>query len=198
VDGTGIERTPGGYTMRKLFSALIIMSVFLLACADNRSADRSMSEVEKSIIKNVDLKRYAGVWYEIARYQHAFEKDLVCVTATYTLRDDGRIDVLNQGRVEKSRDKIKKAAAVAWLPDKESPGKLKVRFFWPFTGDYWIINLDEKDYRYVIIASSSRDYLWIMSRTPEMDQPLYDKLIGFAREKGYDLNRLYRVPQDCR
>jgi lipocalin len=149
-------------------------------------------------VKKVDLVKYSGRWFEIARFDHSFEKGLVCVTADYTLRPDGRINVVNAGRKENDRDRIKTASAVAWLPDPKDEGKLKVRFFWPFTGDYWIISLDGKNYEYALIGTNSREYLWILSRKTDIDNATYARLVKYAKELGFETEKLYRVPQDCK
>jgi lipocalin len=85
---------------------------------------------------------------------------------------------------------------VAWIPDKNSPAKLKVQFFWPFSGDYWIMDLD-KDYRYVLVGEPSFKYLWILAREKKMDEPTYQMLLKKAVDNGYDVKTIIRVEQDC-
>jgi len=143
-----------------------------------------------------DLKKYTGTWYEIARFPNSFERGLKCVTATYTLRDDGRITVLNQGHKIGEPSEIKKAAGVAWVPDKTYPAKLKVRFFWPFSGDYWILELDPS-YRFALVGDPSLKYLWILSRTKKMEEADYLRLVEKAKENGFDISKLMLVQQDC-
>ena len=150
--------------------------------------------VMSSIVKELDAKRYMGVWYEIARYPHSFEKGLVGVTATYTLRDDGMIDVLNQGYDGGFDGKLKQAHGKAKIPNPAEPGKLRVSFFWIFYADYYVLDLDS-DYQHVLIGSSSPDYLWILSRTPKMQPDVYERLAAKARSLGYDLSKLQQVPQ---
>jgi len=125
------------------------------------------------VVSDVDLERYTGKWYEIASFPQHFQRGCVASTATYTLRDDGRIDVLNECRDQSFDGELRQAEGIAWIVDpSQSRAKLKVQFFWPFSGDYWIIDLDP-DYRYAVIGHPSREYLWILSRTPTMQPDLY-------------------------
>ena len=149
-----------------------------------------------SVVSTVDLKRYMGMWYEIARLPNYFERKLKCTSANYTLRDDGRITVLNKGYYLTDPQKSTSARGVAWIPDKNSPAKLKVQFFWPFSGDYWIMELD-KEYRYVLVGDPSHKYLWILAREKEMDEQTYNMLLSKAVEKGYDVKSIIRVEQNC-
>lgn len=147
------------------------------------------------VVKNVDINRYAGTWYEIARFPHSFEKKLAGVTATYTLRDDGRISVLNQGYKNTLDGKLKKARAVAKIPDKTQPGRIKVYFFPFFGAEYNILELDQEHYRYALVGSSSPDYLWILGRDPVMQDETYQMLVEKAAERGYDVGKLTKVLQ---
>jgi apolipoprotein D and lipocalin family protein len=149
-----------------------------------------------SVVTTVDLNRYKGTWYEIARLPIYFEKKLKCVTATYTLRDDGKITVLNKGHYITDPQKSTSSEGVAWIPDKNSPAKLKVQFFWPFSGDYWILYL-EKDYKYVLVGDPSHKYLWILAREKVMDETSYKMLLQKAIDNGYDVKPIIRVAQDC-
>lgn len=142
----------------------------------------------------LDLQRYAGTWYEIARLPNSFEKNLDCVTATYTIRPDGRVTVENKGvKADGSLSSIK---GVAWVPDRDEPAKLKVRFFWPFAGKYWVIYIDE-GYQYALVGEPKRKYFWILSRTPIVDSAVYEKLVSIAAEKGFDTAKLITVNQKC-
>ena len=149
-----------------------------------------------SVVTTVDLKKYQGFWYEIARLPNYFERKLKCTSANYTFRDDGRITVLNKGYYLTDPQKSTSARGVAWIPDRNSPAKLKVQFFWPFSGDYWIMELD-KEYRYVLVGDPSHKYLWILAREKEMDEQIYNMLLSKAVEKGYDVKSIIRVEQDC-
>jgi lipocalin len=154
------------------------------------------SQNKPSVVSSVDLKKYTGTWYEIARLPNSFERKLKCVTANYSIREDGKITVLNKGHYITDPEKVNTAKGVAWVPDKNSPGKLKVQFFWPFSGDYWIIYL-EKDYRYVLVGDPSFKYLWILSRDKKMDNTTYQMLLKTAVENGFDIKPLIKVDQDC-
>ncbi len=145
-------------------------------------------------VPHFELSRYLGTWYEIARLPHRFEKGLVRVTATYTLLPDGKIQVLNRG-FKTSKNKWSQAKGKAWVPDPAVPARLKVRFFWPFSAEYKIIRLDP-DYQWAVVTSSSTKYFWILSRTPVMDEALYQSLVQFAAQNGFDTGRLIRVPQE--
>jgi apolipoprotein D and lipocalin family protein len=145
-------------------------------------------------VPDVDLKRYAGVWHEIARYPNWFQKKCASdVTATYTLRPDGKITVLNQCRTADGN--IKKATGTAKLADKDGPNsKLKVTFFWPFYGDYWIIALDP-EYRWVLVGAPGRDYLWVLSRTPQLSDDVYAQILEKAKAQGFDVGKLVKTRQ---
>jgi len=142
-------------------------------------------------VDRVDLKRYTGRWYEIARYPHRFEKGCSSVTADYSLKDDGTISVLNQCILREYGDRAKKAQGRAKVIDTNTNAKLKVSFFWPFYGAYWILKLD-KDYQYAIIGEPSRKYVWILSRTPRIDNTLYEQLAEEIEKFGYDTTLLIK------
>jgi apolipoprotein D and lipocalin family protein len=150
-----------------------------------------------SVVTSVDLNRYKGKWYEIARLPNYFERKLKCTSADYSLREDGKITVVNAGNYITDPNKSTSAKGVAWVPDKNSPAKLKVQFFWPFSGDYWIIYLDS-DYRFVLVGDPACKYLWILAREKQMDEPTYKMLLQKAIDNGYDVKSIIRVEQDCR
>jgi apolipoprotein D and lipocalin family protein len=154
-------------------------------------------------VSSVDLARYAGDWFEVARYPNWFQKKCAGdVKATYAQRPDGRIDVTNRCRT--ADGKTTAAAGIARVVDETTRAKLKVRFapsflsFLPFVwGDYWIIALDEQ-YRWAVVGSPDRNYLWILSRTPALDQALFDKAVAQAGANGFDASRLQRTSQTAR
>jgi lipocalin len=174
--------------MVKLLSILLLVTS--TSCTMNK-ADKP----QRVTVAKVDLERYMGVWYEIARFPHSFEKGLVGVTATYTKLPSGKIEVLNQGYKGTLDGKRSKVKGWAKIPDPNEPGRLKVYFFWPFGGEYLVLDLDEENYSYVLVGSSSPNYLWIMSRTPQMSEETYNYLVGKAKELGYNLEKLEKVPQ---
>jgi apolipoprotein D and lipocalin family protein len=172
-----------------IFLNFIFMSLFPIFSGSSTTGVK--------VVGYVDLNRYTGTWYEIARFPNSFEKGLKCVTATYTLRDDGRITVLNKGHKVENPSVVKQSQGVAWIPDKTYPAKLKVRFFWPFSGDYWILSLDPS-YRFVLVGDPSLKYLWILSRTKTMEEDDYRYLLDKARENGFDISKLMLVEQNCK
>jgi len=144
------------------------------------------------VVKDFDLERYLGNWYEISRLPNSFEKNLDRVTATYTLREDGKIDVLNRG-FDSTKNSWKEAKGKAWIPDAQFPARLRVSFFWIFASDYKVIALDSVNYSYAMVTSGSKKYLWILSRTYQMDDESYTQLFQKAKEYGFEVDKLYKV-----
>ena len=142
--------------------------------------------IDNRTVKTFDVARFMGKWYELARYDHRFEEGMTRVSATYTLLDNGRIEVVNAGYKD---GKYKEIKGKAKQPDPNDPGKLKVSFFLWFYSDYYVLIMDP-DYRYVVIGSSSDKYLWIMSREPNLPEPVLQKLLTQLRERGYDTAKL--------
>jgi len=141
------------------------------------------------VVPHVELKKYLGKWYEIAHLPARFQEGCTDTTATYTLSEDGSISVLNECN---KNGKVKQAKGKAKVVDKISGAKLKVTFFWPFYGDYWIIDLG-KDYDYAVVGTPNRKYLWILSRTPKIDEHLFSQLIESVKSKGFDANNLIKT-----
>jgi len=144
------------------------------------------------VVAQVDLQRYAGTWYEIANFPQSFQEGCHATTATYALRDDGEVDVINRcrkGSVDGPEDSAEGRARVV---DTRSNAKLEVSFFRPFWGAYWIIDLDEA-YQYAVVGHPGRDYLWILARKPTLAPPLYDGIIERLRAQGYQTERLVRT-----
>ncbi len=175
--------------MREICLLLILSLLTTFSCEKN-----SEVMIDKTTVKELDLNKYLGTWYEIARFPHSFEKNLVGVTATYTLRKDGKIEVLNQGYKSTLEGERSQIVGKARIPDFKQPGKLEVSFFWIFYADYNVLELDE-NYRYAMIGSSSPKYFWILSRTPQMDRATYEMLLEKARKRGYNLENLEKVLQ---
>lgn len=142
--------------------------------------------IDNRTVQTFDVARFMGKWYEIARYDHRFEEGMTRVSATYTLLDDGRIEVLNSGYKD---GKYKEIKGKAKQPNPADPGKLKVSFFLWFYSDYYVLILDP-EYRYVVIGSSSDKYLWIMSRQPDLAEDVIRNLLDQLRERGYDTAKL--------
>jgi len=172
-----------------MITNLIVMSVITttlfvgIATADGKS--------ELQAVSRVDLSRYAGRWYEIARLPNRFEKKCAdSVTATYTLRSDGKVDVVN--RCRKANGEYTTAKGKAKIVDKKTNARLKVTFFWPFYGDYWILDLGP-NYEYAVVGSPDRDYLWILSRTPQIDEQLYQQLLAKMASRGFETAPMIRT-----
>lgn len=145
-------------------------------------------------VRTVDLKRYVGRWYEIARYPNRFQRECASdTTAEYELKPNGKVRVVNTCR--KSDGASKKASGTAKVVDP-SNARLKVTFFWPFYGDYWIIGLDP-EYRWAVVGEPGRKYLWILSRTAQMTEADYQQAVEQARAAGYDPQRLIKTPQSA-
>lgn len=173
--------------MKKISALLIVAftTLFFASCTTKQS--------DLKTVQNVDLQRYLGDWYEIARFEHSFQKDCKNVKANYSLREDKKIQVINSC-TKIATNEYSEAKAVAYSVD-ETNSKLKVSFFRPFYGDYWILDLD-KDYKYVIVGSSTKDYLWILSREKVMNKELLDKLVAKIVAMGFDKSKLIYTIQD--
>ena len=174
---------------RGFFKIFLILVLGISACKTQNYHDM----IDKTSVRNLDIQRYLGTWYEIGRYQHSFEKDLVGVTATYTLRENGKIEVLNQGYYKELDGKLKVANGKAKLTNQ--PGKLRVSFFLFFYADYNVLELDKEGYQWALIGSSTPNYLWILARTPSISDELYLEIARKAEKRGYDLQKIYKVPQ---
>ena len=169
--------------------------IFLLALLFLMNSCNSQDKmIDKTVVKELDIERYLGKWYEIARYDHRFERGLVGVTASYSFRDDGKIKVVNTGYKETLNGQKSEAIGKAKIPDPNVPSKLKVSFFWLFYGDYFVFELDE-NYQWAVIGSSTDNYLWILSRTPQMDETVYYELLNKLTTRGYNIDKLIRIAQ---
>lgn len=166
--------------MKKIFSLSVLLCL-LGGC--------SKPTVDNSVVNNFDLNRFLGSWYEIARFDHKFERGMEQTKATYTLREDGKVDVLNTGMKD---GKHSKAKGVAKLTD--TPALLRVSFWGPFYSDYRVMLLDS-DYRYALVGSGSDDYLWILSRTPQLTPETKTLILAEAQKRGYDTDKLIWVNQ---
>jgi len=151
------------------------------------------SKASLQTVPNVDLTRYVGRWYEIARYPAWFEKDCASdVTATYTALPSGKIEVLNECR--QADGQVKRSKGTARVVDKRTNAKLKVTFFWPFSGNYWIIDL-APDYSYAVVGEPDRKYLCILSRSSQLTESVYGQIVTRVRELGYDPSGLTKTRQ---
>jgi apolipoprotein D and lipocalin family protein len=162
--------------------AIVAVIILLASCAlSQHGATPELPALET--VAHVDLDRYLGLWYEIGRYPNSFQKGCLGSTAMYTARPDGEIDVLNSCRDEQDGS-LREAKGRAWVVDKTSNARLKVSFFRPFRGDYWIIDLGQ-EYEYAVVGTPNRKYLWILSRTPEMNPEILAKILENVGKQGF-------------
>lgn len=144
----------------------------------------------------LDINRYMGKWYEIARLPNSFEEGLECITAEYYIAPEGHITVVNRGYDPDGDGSWKDVRGKAWIPDTLAPGKLKVQFFWPFAGDYYIIHLDP-GYQYALVGDPSRKFLWILARTESLPEEKIRELLGIARSRNFEIEEIIRVDHNC-
>ena len=147
-----------------------------------------------SVIQNLDPDKYLGKWYEIARFDFHFEKNLNNTTAQYSKNEDGSIRVLNRG-YDYKKNKWKEAVGKAKFVESPQVGKLKVSFFGPFYAPYNIIELDN-NYKYALVVGKNTRYIWFLSRTPTMPEKIKQKYVDKAQSLGYDLSKLVWVEHD--
>ena len=145
-------------------------------------------------VDHFNLDRYLGKWYEIARLDHSFERGLSKVSASYSLRDDGGIRVINRG-YDAKKQKWKDAEGKAYFVNGADQGFLKVSFFGPFYGAYIVVEFDHENYQYSLVSGPDRSYLWILSRTPQMDPVTLKRLVEKAAALGFDTGKLIFVEQ---
>jgi apolipoprotein D and lipocalin family protein len=173
--------------LHKITSVPALLALLLAGCTGAPEGVEPVSGFE--------LDRYLGTWYEIARLDHRFERGLSNVTATYSLRDDGGVKVINRGYDSAAKEWDEADGKAYFVGDKDI-GQLKVSFFGPFYGGYNVIALDKDDYQYSMVAGPDRSYLWILSRTPELDDAILDTLLSKAGELGFPLGELIMVDHE--
>ena len=171
-------------SMQKQF-LLIFMSFMIWSQSNAQSLET---------VPDVDLEKYAGTWYEIASFPQRFQKGCHCTTATYTMTDKDYIIVENKCRKDSVNGKESSIKGKAFLtgPDK---AKLKVQFFWPFKGKYWIIDL-AGDYSYAVVGHPNRKYLWILSRKASMEDHVYQEIVSRIKAKQFDISKLEKTIQE--
>lgn len=147
-------------------------------------------------VDHVDLASYMGTWYEIASLPGPFQEDCFCTKAQYTLLEEGEVEVVNSCRKGSPSGPHEVAKARASVVPYSRNAKLEVEFFWPLKGNYWIIGLDPQ-YQWAVVGVPSRRYLWILSRTPQLQEEALREAILVARSKGYDLTGLRMTDQSC-
>lgn len=165
------------------FNKMVLVSIFTLIITSI-----AMSQTLQTV-PYVDLNKYAGKWYEIASFPQSFQKGCKCTTAEYTLTDKGFVIVENRCFKNSIDGKETYIKGKAFVVENSGNAKLKVQFFWPFRGKYWIIDLAD-DYSYAVVGHPNRKYLWILSRTPFMNDAVYQQTIAKIKEKGFDISKL--------
>ncbi len=170
----------------------LIWAFFAAGCATSTTERQRLPPLET--VAHVDLSRYVGTWYEIASFPQSFQRGCTATTATYTLREDGDVDVLNRCRKGSVDGEERSARGRARVVDRATNAKLKVSFFRPFWGDYWIVDLAD-DYSYAVVGHPGRDYLWILARTPTMADATYRSILARLQAQGYETSRLVRTLQ---
>ena len=146
-------------------------------------------------VHSFDVQRYKGEWFEIMRLDHSFERGLTNVTATYTLRNDGSVGVLNKG-FDRKNCRWKEADGRAVFQGDRDTASLSVTFFWPFAGGYHVFALDQPDYGWALISGPSRNYLWILARQPNLSADIRNRLVDQARSLGFPVDDLILVDHD--
>jgi apolipoprotein D and lipocalin family protein len=170
--------------MKKIF---VLLTLLLAGCV-------SLPENIKPV-DNFQVERYLGKWYEIARLDHSFERGLTNVTADYSWRNDGSIKVLNRG-YSVIENKWKEAEGKAYFVNRPDQGFLKVSFFGPFYGSYTVFELDRDNYSYALVCGPDKFYLWLLTRSPKINEDLKNRLIAKAAALGFDTRRLIYVQHD--
>jgi len=165
--------------------------ILLIGLINMSSANSQILET----VSNVDLNRYAGKWFEISSFPQRFQKGCNCTTAEYTATDKGYIIVENRCNKDSVNGKKSYIKGKAFVERNSGNAKLKVQFFWPFRGKYWIIDLAD-DYSYAVVSHPNKKYLWILSRTPTMNEITYQQITNRLKEKGFDLNKLQITKQN--
>jgi apolipoprotein D and lipocalin family protein len=174
-----------------------LVPVLLGLTPPSASAARLPDPAGMEVVPSVDLERYLGTWFEIATIPQFFQRGCHATTATYSLRDDGDIRVVNACRKDRLDGELSRAEGKAWVVDPQSNAKLKVQFQWPFSGDYWIIELGE-EYDYAVVGHPNREYLWILHRQPWMEQSQYDGIVQRMTALGYDPGAIVPTEQPPR
>jgi len=179
----------------KVWTVLKMVCITAVSAALSHCAS-TPSKPPPTVAPKVEISRYLGQWYDIAHLPFRFQKNCWASTASYSMRPDGDIAVVNscrEGGFDGPKDSVTGKARVV---DPVTNAKLEVQFFWPFWGDYWIVDLDP-DYHWALVGTPSYKYLWILHRQPVIDKNTYDDLVRRAREKGYAVEKLIRSPQQA-
>ncbi len=164
---------------------LIILIIGVVEIIKSQSPDLD-------VVRHVDLSKYLGKWYEISSFPQKFQKGCHCTTAEYSLSEEGYVIVENKCNLDSVNGKLSSIKGKAFVDENTGNAKLKVQFFWPFKGKYWIIDLAD-DYSYAVVGHPNRKYLWILSRTKSIDENIYNEIVLRLKEKGFDTSKLVRT-----
>ncbi len=166
---------------------LLLIQLFFMSTTTNQAQTLQT-------VPSVDLKKYAGKWYEIASYPQYFQKGCHCTIAEYTLSEKGYVIVENRCNKDSVNGKQSNIKGKAFVEEGSGNAKLKVQFFWPFKAKYWIIDLAD-DYSFAVVSHPSKKYLWVLSRTSQMEDTVYQGIISRLKAKGFDLSKLQKTQQ---
>jgi len=181
--------------MRLVPAGLLACLLLLTACAATAATTAEGAERKRpTAVSEIDLEQYMGRWYEVARYPNSYQKGTVGVVAHYLIRDDGRIVLRNTARKKTLEGREKKGSGTGKVVRGSNGAKWDVTFVWPFTADYWIIELCP-EYSWAVVGQPSRKNLWILSRSPKLEDETYAEIVGRLAKHGYDAGRLRRTPQ---
>jgi apolipoprotein D and lipocalin family protein len=172
--------------MSVVFKICLLISLFLFSAI---SFSQDLETVSK-----VDLQKYAGKWFEIASYPQRFQKGCQCTTAEYTLTTKDYLIVENRCNKDSLNGNVSYIKGKVFAVKNTGNSKLKVQFFWPFKGKYWIIDL-APDYSYAVVGHPNRNYLWILSRTATIDDVVYEQIVSRIASKGYDISKIVKTKQ---
>ncbi|MDD2564550.1 MAG: lipocalin family protein [Salinivirgaceae bacterium] len=168
---------------------LFILVIIFYSCSPMKQEYRTIT------VKQFDIAKYQGVWYEIARFPSTFEKGLNNVTAEYQVREDGKLTVINKG-YKGTPPSLSKIKGSAQIPDVSAPGAIKVQFFWPFTSWYLVADIEPQNYDWALVTTPNRKYNWILSRKPAMDSETLNSILEKAHKIGIDTTRFEYVTHD--
>jgi apolipoprotein D and lipocalin family protein len=177
--------------MSKKIRRKFLLAAFLLLSVASQSGCLGVPDGVQTV-SGFEVDRYLGTWYEIARLDHRFERGMTKVTATYSKRDDGGVNVINRG-YKAAEGEWSEATGKAYFVGATDVGQLKVSFFGPFYGAYNIIELDKEHYQYALIVGPDRDYLWVLARTPALDENVLSSLVAKARSLNFPTDDLIYV-----
>jgi len=181
------------YLFFKQWLSIPVLSISIIILLLFRTAT-SIQAQPLETVPHVDLKKYAGKWYEIASFPQSFQNGCHCTTAEYTLSEKGYVIVENRCNRDSVNGKESYIKGKAFVEEGSGNAKMKVQFFWPFKAKYWIIDL-AADYSYAVVSHPNKKYLWILSRIPKMEDTVYQHIISNLKTKGFDLTNLQKTKQ---